>query len=77
MPKFDSKYGYYPGTHRFHYDQVPLEFSQYGKKSFNKKGSGSCWVASSKVDLSKRFATLNLFFCAESPQTVSPGIIFR
>ena len=77
MHRFDEKYGYYPGTRRFHYDQVPLEFSQYGKRSYNPKGAGSCWIAGSKVDLSKRFATLNLFFCAEAPQTVRPGIIFR
>ena len=77
MPQFDPKYGYYPGRRRFHYDQVSLEFSQYGKKSYNPKGAGSCWISGSKVDLTKRFATLNLFFCAEAPQLVRPGIIFR
>lgn len=73
----DPKYGCYPGTHRFHYDQVPLEFSQYGKRSYNKKGAGYCWIAQPKVEMGKRFATLNLVFRAEGPQTVPPGIIFR
>lgn len=56
---------------------MPLEFSQYGKRSYNEKGAGSCWISGAKVDLSKRFATLNLIFCAEAPQTIRPGIIFR
>lgn len=74
---FDPKYGFYPGTHRFHHDQVPVEFSQYGRTSYNEIGSGVCWIVGSKVDMDKRFATLNLTFRGEGPQTIDPGIIFK
>ena len=55
-------YGRYSGHARHHLDQVPLEFGQYGTHSYNDKGKGECWNTGSKVDISKRQCTLQVFF---------------
>ena len=73
----DPKYGLYPGKQRYHVDQVPLEFSQTRKRSYNDKNKGECWIVGSKIDMEKRQATLQLCFCAEAPQNVKPALIVR
>ena len=72
--KFD--YGLCPPENRYALDQVPLEFSDY-KQSHNDVGAGECFIRGSKVDLSKRQASLQLTVRAVHPQNVKPGIVFR
>ena len=73
----DFNYGLYPGENRYHVDQVPMEFGNYGAQTYNLQGQGGCWVTGSKVDMSKRQASLQLCFRAKGPQNVRPSIIFR
>ena len=83
----DPKYGLYLGPERHHVDQVPWEVSQFGKRSYNDKGEGECWVVGSKVDMTKRQFTLMPCFRADVPdddpmvdghgQNVKPALIVR
>ena len=70
-------YGKYPGTARYHLDQVPADFSQYGKASYNDIGEGSCWILQPAVDMTKRQHTLQLAFRADGPQIMPPAVIFQ
>ena len=73
--KYD--YGKYPGEARFHMDQVPADFAQYGKSSYNDKGQGSCWIVGAAIDMEKRQHTMQLCFRAVAPQIMSPAVIFK
>ena len=75
-PQQDEKYGRFAPTNRFHVDQVPLEFGGRSK-TYEKKGAKKVQIKKSKVDLERRVASLQLCFCADSPQRIKTGICFR
>ena len=72
----DFDYGLCPPKNRYALDQVPLEFVD-ATQSHNDVGAGECFIRGSKVDLSKRQASLQLTVRAVSPQNVEPAIVFR
>jgi hypothetical protein len=76
-PQMDPKYGRFPANRTYHVDQVPLEFGGMFKKTYDRKGKKSIRIKGTKFNLDKRQATLQPCFCAEGPQNVNPGIIFR
>ena len=67
--------GLCPPKNRYALDQVPLEFTD-AKQSHNDVGAVECFIRGSKVDLSKRQASLQLTVRAVSPQNVEPAIVF-
>jgi hypothetical protein len=74
----DERYGRYPPTHMFHFDQIPLPFVMNAHKSLNIKGFGTNRVATlHTTGLDKRQATIHLCIRAEGEQFVKPAIIFR
>eukprot|EP00954_Amorphochlora_amoebiformis_P022641 1354706-Amorphochlora_amoeboformis.AAC.2 len=57
-----------PAEARFHLDQVPLSLQSSSEKTYELKGSRNVQVVSSKVDMTKRTATLQLCFSAKHPR---------
>ena len=76
-PLRDLKHGRFPARDRFHADQVPLEFGGVFSKTAAPKGSKRVHVKSSKHDMARRQATIQLTFNAEEKCSVKPGICFR
>ncbi|GAB5370628.1 hypothetical protein AAMO2058_001509800 [Amorphochlora amoebiformis] len=57
-----------PAEARFHLNQVPLSLQDTNEKTYEMKGSKNVQILSSKVDMSKRTATLQLCFSAKRPK---------
>jgi hypothetical protein len=77
LPARCDKYGYFPATHIYAMDQVPMAFSSPAKRSMNEKGAprGCRFTAASEDD--KRFCTINVTLCANAPtQDVAIELIF-
>jgi hypothetical protein len=74
-----AKYGRFPGTHMFHMDQIPVQFSSNSKKTYNSKSCrDGCRLGDpSGSDAGKRFATVQLTIRADGPQIVPIEVIFR
>ena len=71
------KYGYFPATHIYAMDQVPMAFSSPAKKTMNERGAprGCRFTAASEDD--KRFCTINVTLCANAgTQDVAIELIF-
>jgi hypothetical protein len=77
QPSRCDTYGYYPATHIYAMDQVPMPFSSPAKKTMNEKGAprGCRFTAASEDD--KRFCTINVTICANATtQDVDIELIF-
>ena len=77
-PRRCEKYGRFPGTHMFHCDQVPIQFTGGDRHStLNPKGCQSgCRIGSLETDEDKRFATLQVTIRAAESQIVDIELIF-
>jgi len=64
----DPLYGKYPGTARFHLDQVPIGFSRLFQRTMSEKGSKVVYVRIAHKEMEKRFAALVYVARAQGPQ---------
>ena len=72
----EYNYGLCPPGNTYALDQVPLEFAD-ATQSHNDVGAGECFIRGSKIDMSKRQASLQVVVRAINPQTTKPAIVFR
>jgi hypothetical protein len=76
--QYTDKWGRFSPRLRFNADQVPLPFVVEQNRTWESKGSKSVWLLQPGGGaLSKRQATLLLFFCADPSVVCRPAIIFR
>ncbi len=69
-------YGRFPPGFIYHADQVPLEFGGFRNATVDIRGAKRSLAKTLKIDVTKRWATLQLCFNAAGPK-VNPGICFN
>ncbi|MEE8128381.1 MAG: hypothetical protein V3T45_07500 [Nitrospinaceae bacterium] len=69
-------YGRWPIEVTFHADQVPLEFGGLFNRTVDQIGKRRIHCQTPKIDVHRRWATLQLCFNAAGPK-IKPGICFR
>ncbi len=69
-------YGRFPPGFIYHADQVPLEFGGFRNATVDIRGAKRSHAKTPKIDVTKRWATLQLCFNAAGPK-VNPGICFN
>ncbi|MEE8128326.1 MAG: hypothetical protein V3T45_07220 [Nitrospinaceae bacterium] len=70
-------YGRWGACERFHVDQVPLEFGGLFNKTIDQIGTRRVHCTTPKIDVHRRWASLQLCFTAGNRPTIKPGICFR
>ena len=78
LPQRCPKYGRFPPTHVFHFDQSPLPFVTTSSKTLNEVGKQCSMGEPGGSGGVKRFCTLQICICASGPhQVVKLEIYFR
>ena len=72
----NQKYGPFPPDLRFACDSIPTEMDNR-KVTLNDIGSGGCYIAGSKQDLTKRVCTIHLCVRVQGPQIIESFVILK